>query len=109
MRGVQLAPSDSFSYESKRWGSSPVRPRPGHIQGLKLRYALDDLRSVRSGLLIDVGCGGGNMAKAIKRERPELMVEGVDVSRSAIESARQDPTGVDFKPGQKLPAQRARR
>jgi ubiquinone/menaquinone biosynthesis C-methylase UbiE len=92
-----LAPSDSFSYESKRWGSTRVLPRPGYIQGLKLRYALEDLRDVRSGLLVDVGCGGGNMAKAIKREHPDLTVEGVDVSKSAIEWARQEPEGVTFR------------
>ncbi len=97
MRGAPLAPADSFSYESKRWGSAPVRPRPGYIQGLKLRYALEDLREVRSGLLIDVGCCGGNMAKAIKRERPELTVEGVDVSRSAIEWALREPEGATFR------------
>jgi ubiquinone/menaquinone biosynthesis C-methylase UbiE len=97
VRRAPLAPSDSFSYESKRWGSAPVRPRPGYIQGLKLRYALEDLREVRSGLLVDVGCGGGNMAKAIKRERQELAVEGVDVSKSAIEWARREPEGVAFQ------------
>jgi SAM-dependent methyltransferase len=95
--GRPLAPADSFSYESKRWGSSPVHARPGYIQGLKLRYALEDLQSVRSGLVIDVGCGGGNMAKAIKRERPELDVAGVDVSKSAIEWAGREPGGVDFR------------
>jgi ubiquinone/menaquinone biosynthesis C-methylase UbiE len=64
---------------------------------LKLRYALEDLRGVSSGLLVDVGCGGGNMAKAIKRERHELTVEGVDVSKSAIEWARREPDGVEFR------------
>ena len=97
MRGLPLAPADSFSYEAKRWGSATVEPRPGYIQGLKLRYALEDLTQVRSGLLVDVGCGGGNMAKAIKRERPELSVEGVDISKSAIEWARREPEGAEFR------------
>jgi SAM-dependent methyltransferase len=91
--------ASSFDYESKRWGSSPVFARPWHIQGLKLRYALEDLSSVRSGRVLDVGCGGGNMAKAIKRERPELDVHGVDTSRNAIASASADPQGVEFQVG----------
>jgi SAM-dependent methyltransferase len=91
--------ASSFDYESKRWGSSPVFARPWHIQGLKLRYALDDLSSVRAGRMLDVGCGGGNMAKAIKRERPDLDVHGVDTSRNAIASASASAQGVEFRVG----------
>jgi len=49
------------------------------------------------GSCLDVGCGAGAIAKAIKRERPDLSVCGVDVSRSAIARARSDPQGVDFR------------
>jgi SAM-dependent methyltransferase len=91
--------ASSFDYESKRWGSSPVFPNPWHIQGLKLRYALEDLLAVRSGRVLDVGCGGGNMAKAIKRERPELEVHGIDTSTNAIAAANVDPQGVEFRLG----------
>jgi SAM-dependent methyltransferase len=85
----------AFDYESKQWGKADVYPRPWYLQGLKLRYCLEDL-SRTHGLCIDVGCGGGNMARAIKRERPDLRVSGVDVSRGAIEQARRDPRGVQF-------------
>jgi len=37
------------------------------------------------------------MAKAIKRERPDLQVHGVDLSRSAIVVAQANPDGVDFR------------
>ena len=97
--GSGLAPASSFDYESKRWGASPVFARPWHIQGLKLRYALDDLSVIRAGRVLDVGCGGGNMAKAIKRERNELEVHAVDTSRNAIAAASTDPQGVAFKVG----------
>jgi SAM-dependent methyltransferase len=76
-----------------------VFAHPWHIQGLKLRYALEDLSEIRSGRVLDVGCGGGNMAKAIKRERPELEVHGVDTSRNAIASASADSQGVEFRVG----------
>jgi SAM-dependent methyltransferase len=76
-----------------------VFARPWHIQGLKLRYALEDLASVRSGRVLDVGCGGGNMAKALKRERQELEVHGVDTSVNAITAARADAGRVIFTVG----------
>jgi SAM-dependent methyltransferase len=93
-----------FDYEAKQWGEAAVRPRPWYIQGLKLRYCLDALAGV-TGSVLDVGCGAGNMAKAIKRERPDLEVFGVDVSRASIAAARRQPGGVDFRlgEGEKLP------
>ncbi len=93
-----------FNYEAKQWGANPVYARPWYLQGLKLRYCLDDLAQVR-GSCLDVGCGAGNMAKAIKRERPDLTVHGVDVSRAAIQWARRDPQGVVFRvtPAERLP------
>ena len=66
------------------------------MAGLKLRYVLEDLKPVTSGRLLDVGCGGGTMAKAIKRDRPELDVHGADFSASSIAAAQQDPDGVTF-------------
>jgi SAM-dependent methyltransferase len=98
----------TFDYEAKRWGGAAVRPCPWYIQGLKLRYCLNDLEAVR-GACADIGCGAGNMAKAIKGERPELQVLGLDVSRSALAGARQDPQGVEFRQGdaQQLPFENA--
>lgn len=85
-----------FDYESKRWGASQLRPRPWYMNGLKLRYLLDDLAS-RHGRVLDVGCGAGSVAKAVKRERPDLEVVGCDVSRSALAAAGAEPGGVEFK------------
>jgi SAM-dependent methyltransferase len=91
-----LAPASSFDYEAKRWGASELRPRPWFMNGLKLRYLLDDLAPVR-GRVLDVGCGGGSVAKAVKRERPDLEVLACDVSRSAIAAASESAEGVDFR------------
>jgi SAM-dependent methyltransferase len=85
----------TFDYEAKLWGMTSVVAKPWSLQGLKLRYCLEDLAGV-SGSIVDVGCGGGNMARAIKRERPDLEVHGVDVSRSAIVAARGVGGGVTF-------------
>jgi len=66
------------------------------MNGLKLRYLLEDLAGVH-GHVLDVGCGGGSVAKAVKRERPDLVVSGCDVSRSALAAAEASPAGVDFR------------
>jgi SAM-dependent methyltransferase len=99
-----LAPASSFDYEAKRWGAAELRPRPWFMNGLKLRYLLEDLRPVR-GSVLDLGCGAGQVAKAVKRERPDLEVSGCDLSRSAIARASASSRGVDFRlaTAEKLP------
>ena len=86
----------TFDYEAKKWGTGTLRPRPWFMNGLKLRYLLEDLARVR-GRVLDVGCGAGQVAKAVKRERPDLGVLGCDVSQAAIAAASASPEGVDFR------------
>src|SRR5207248_7608423 len=86
-------PQPSFDYEAKRWGAAPLRPKPWYMNGLKLRYLLQDLGPVH-GRVLDVGCGVGSVAKAVKRERSDLEVFGCDVSHSAIAAASASPQGV---------------
>lgn len=99
-----LASAAPFDYEAKRWGAARLRARPWFMNGLKLRYLLDDLKPVH-GRVLDVGCGAGSVAKAVKRERPDLNVVGCDVSRTALAVADASPEGVDFRLAQaeKLP------
>jgi SAM-dependent methyltransferase len=94
--GYPVAPSPSFDYESKRWGAAPLRPRPWYMNGLKLRYLLSDLQDVQ-GKVLDVGCGAGSVAKAVKRERVDLEVFGCDLSLSALAVANHSPDNVDFR------------
>src|SRR6266566_6707457 len=91
-----VTPAAAFDYEAKRWGSAPVRPKPWYMNGLKLRYLLSDLSPVH-GRVLDVGCGAGSIAKAVKRERPDLDVTGCDLSESALVTARADADGVEFR------------
>jgi len=99
-----LTLTQPFDYESKRWGAASLRPRPWFMNGLKLRYLLADLTTVR-GKVLDVGCGAGSVAKAVKRERPDLHVVGCDVSKSALALAEASPENVEFRSAQaeKLP------
>jgi SAM-dependent methyltransferase len=66
------------------------------MNGLKLRYLLDDLSPVH-GRVLDVGCGAGSVAKAVKLARPDLEVFGCDLSESALATARAAAGGVDFR------------
>src|SRR6266851_3142172 len=99
-----LASTAPFDYEAKRWGAAHLRPRPWFMNGLKLRYLLNDLKPIH-GRVLDVGCGAGSVAKAVKRERPDLEVVGCDVSRSALAVAEASPEGVEFRaaPAEQLP------
>lgn len=66
------------------------------MNGLKLRYLLDDLEPI-TGRALDVGCGAGAVAKAVKRERPDLEVQGCDPSRAALAMAAGEPEGVHLR------------
>jgi len=66
------------------------------MNGLKLRYLLEDLAPVK-GRVLDVGCGAGSVAKAVKHGRPDLEVFGCDLSQSAVDVARAATGGVDFQ------------
>lgn len=77
----------SLDYERKLWGAHEVEPSPRFLGGLRLRYCLDDLIYI-NGRVLEVGCGGGAMVRAIKRHRPDLQVDGLDLSWSALSAAR---------------------
>ena len=87
-----------FDYESKIWGAHKVAVSPTFLGALRLQYCLKDLRAVR-GKVLEVGCGAGGMAEAIKAYRPDLEVYGIDISRRSISGARATPGGVIFEIG----------
>lgn len=85
----------SFDYSGTRWGSSKAGLAFIYLPALKLRWCLEDLKEVK-GRVLEVGCGAGGMAKAIKRYRPDLEIIGGDVSKEAIKYANKDSQGVKF-------------
>ena len=91
-----MTTAGSFSYESKTWGAKRLEPRPWFMNGLKLRYLLAELRSVH-GKVLDLGCGAGAVAKAVKRARPDLDVVGCDLSKAALAAATVSPENVTFR------------
>ena len=91
-------PAEEFDYESKTWGAHEVRLAPTFLGAMRLKYCLEDLQDV-SGKVLEVGCGAGGMARAIKAYRPDLELYGCDVSRRALAAAQQKPGGVKFDYG----------
>jgi len=84
-----------FDYESKLWGAYEVRISPTYLGALRLRYCLEDLEAVQ-GRVLEVGCGGGGMVRALKSYRPDLEVLGCDISRSATRVAGGRSSDVDY-------------
>jgi SAM-dependent methyltransferase len=87
-----------FDYEAKIWGSYNAKITPEFLGALRLKYALDDLSNIK-GKVVEVGCGGGAMTKAIRYYRRDLDVFGFDISRWALEVAQKKPMGVHFSMG----------
>lgn len=91
-------PATEIDYEHKLWGAHEVEPTPRYLGGLKLKYCLEDLEGV-SGKVLEIGCGGGAMTRAIKRYRPDLEVHGWDLSSSALSVAAKTGGEVGYGAG----------
>lgn len=68
-----------FDYERMVWGHNDVRTSRTYLGALRLRYALAELEAI-SGKVLEIGCGGGGMMRAIKHYRPDLDIYGCDIS-----------------------------
>ena len=87
-----------FDYDSKLWGAHKVEAKPSYLGALRLEYALRDLAPL-SGQVLEVGCGGGSMTHAVKHYRPDLDLNGCDISEQAIQFAQIRSGGVEFRVG----------
>lgn len=94
----------AFDYEGKVWGTQELTARPTDLGALRLRYCLDALRDV-AGEVLEIGCGAGQFARALRRARPELRVIGCDISAAALSAAAARDGGVRYvrADGERLP------
>lgn len=77
-----------FDYETKLWGSNEVGLNPVYLGATRFKYVLEALKNITKGSVLEVGCGAGTFARAIKRYRKELSVEGCDLSQNSIVEAK---------------------
>ena len=84
-----------FKKKDQVWGKDQVRISLFCLQAVRLKWCLDSLKTTR-GKVLEVGCGGGGMAKAIKFYRPDLKVFACDIDKKAVEFAKQSAQGVKF-------------
>lgn len=78
------------SFRGLHIGVSPavMVPRPETEEVVEV--ALSAIRGVESPRVLDVGTGSGCIALAIKHERPDASVQAWDVSRDALDVAREN-------------------
>lgn len=79
-------------------GLGEISTQPWVIPGLDLKYCFKSLEKVLKpgNKVLDIGCGGGLVAKAIKKRFPKVEVTGVDFDKKAIEIAKAKSGGVKF-------------
>ncbi len=68
------------------YGRGEADPGAWSLAGLKLARALEALREV-NGRVLELGCGGGQYLRALRRRRPELEIHGIDLSPEAVREA----------------------
>lgn len=65
------------------------------LAGLRLGYCLAALSTVR-GKVLEIGCGGGKIIRALRSCRPELQLFGCDIQEAAIRTCRTQPQGAGY-------------
>lgn len=86
--------NEKLDYEKKvcgvREGSYLWAFKPWGLQSLPREF-----KDV-GGKVLDVGCGAGAFTGLLKRERPDLEIYGVDISKKAIKLAKKDFPDINF-------------
>ena len=70
--------------------------------GHRLRPALDLIARIPLGApatIVDLGCGAGNVTKALRARWPEAQITGIDGSAEMLERAREEEPGIDWRKG----------
>jgi len=95
-----------FKYDSKPSAVGVVRTSPWYIPATKLKWGLLAIKGLKKGgRVLEIGCGGGAMTRAIKYYRPDLDVYGVDFCERSLNYAKKYSDSVEFVYGDiyKLP------
>ena len=87
----------TFDCEQSVWGKGEASLAWDHPTAFRLRQALQAIQSLEPGQkVLELGCGAGQFIRGVKKLRPELDCLGCDISRAAIELAKQTGDGVGY-------------
>lgn len=98
-----------FDYESKPFGIGEVSTAINSIPALKLKYCFDNLAELEKKQgkevlrILEVGCGGGAMTRAIKTNFPKFEVVGCDISQKALNLAKGEGVKLIYADAYDLP------
>lgn len=94
-----------FDYEDEKTveGRGELRTGTRDLAALRLERCLQAIEG-QSGDLLEIGCGAGRYTRAFSHYRPDLRVHGCDISRVALNEARQaDRSGhIEYRLGDAL-------
>jgi SAM-dependent methyltransferase len=95
-----------FDYEKSIWGKGTASLEWRSPTSFRLRQALSALAKLPAGAkVLELGCGAGQFIRAVKKFRPELDCYGCDISKNALEAAKQadDDVAYDLSAPKEMP------
>lgn len=78
----------NFNYESSIWGRGEAELSWASPTKERLERAISILPNEAGAEVLEIGCGAGQFIRAIKKNRPELVCYGADISVEAIKQAK---------------------
>lgn len=72
------------------FGQGEAKPNALSLTGLKLSRALAALAGVR-GRVLELGCGGGQYLRGLRRQRPDLELFAIDLDPGAVKAVCREP------------------
>jgi phosphatidylethanolamine/phosphatidyl-N-methylethanolamine N-methyltransferase len=81
--------SNKFDYEKNIMGVSTdiVQLSDKNLVASRLNRFLEGIKK-KTGLFLEIGCGGGHFVQSVKKYRADLKVTGLDISQHAILAAK---------------------
>jgi len=86
-----------FDYEKNLWGRGVASLNWSNPTAFRLKMSLASIP--QTGKVLELGCGVGQFIRAIKKIKPALECFGVDISESAIQTAKSLNDGVNYELG----------
>lgn len=87
----------AFNYEQSIWGRGEAGLAWSAPTRFRLKQALFAVRKLNAGdSVVEVGCGAGQFIRSIKKNRPDLVCFGCDISQKAISLAQENNDSIRY-------------